>query len=123
MPRKRRSPPPAAPVRPAHGNLLTQRQLDRFLAHLRERNLAEAHCELAEIQGLVENLQARHGHAIVRGALAAAGIATCVYCERAGTASVATDNVEIDTGLRSVGAFALTCDACRPKALAEGAGG
>ena len=122
MPRKRR-PPPAAPVRPAHGNLLTQRQLDHFLAHLRERGIAAAECDLAGLQALVESLQARHGHATVRSALAMAGIATCVYCERAGKAAVATDNVEIDTGLRSVGDFMLTCDACRPRALAEGAGG
>ncbi|MFO0610343.1 MAG: hypothetical protein U0324_44700 [Polyangiales bacterium] len=122
MTRKRR-PPPAAPVRPAHGNLLTQRQLDHFLAHLRERGIATVECDLAGLQALVESLQARHGHATVRSALAAAGIATCVYCERAGKAAVATDNVEVDTGLRSVGDFVLTCDACRPKALAEGVGG
>lgn len=116
MPRKRRT-PPAPPARPAYGQLLTQRQLDAFLAYVRAQGLSDEGCTLDGLQGYVEALQARAGFAATRSALARSGVAGCEYCEREGRASVAVEQVELDTGLRSVGAFATVCAACRPKAL------
>ncbi len=105
-PRKR----PAAPV---FRGLVTPQKLDVFLARVRERGLSQGACTLAELSGFVESLQASAGFAAVREAFLQTGIDLCEPCLRAGKVAVATEHVEIDTGMRSVGAFVYACDACR----------
>lgn len=116
MPRTRkRTPRPAAP---AYRGLVTPQRLDAFLSCVRERGLGQDTCTLAGLQGFVEGLQATAGFAAVRDALRQASIDPCELCQREGKASVATEHVELDTGMRSVGAFMYACDACRPRAYA-----
>ncbi len=116
MPKARkRTPKPAAP---AYRGLVTPQRLDVFLARVRERGLSQDTCTLEGLQGYVEGLQATAGFAAVRDTLRLASIEMCELCEREGKASVATEHAEIDTGMRSVGAFMYACDACRPRVYA-----
>lgn len=106
------------PAAPAYRGLVTQQKLDAFLTLARESGISQDACTLEGFPAFVESLNATAGVAPVWTALNKTGIDMCELCQRDKKASVATQQVEIDTGSRSVVMFMNVCDPCRPKALA-----
>lgn len=90
-------------------------QLRALLAGLRADGVAVEPCTLAGLPALLEHLHATRGYPATRHALQRATIPLCEMCARDARATPAVVYAELDTGMRSVGAFMHVCDACVPR--------